>query len=97
MKKVLEIEVVKINEEYSAWYIKYQDTKILKRGKFRDLELGVISSYEPGYFTDEYSTLFIQGNEVSRDLNSFIIVNKIVPALLERVNKINELYGVVNC
>lgn len=97
MKKVLEVEVVKINEKYSAWYIKYQDTEILKRGKFRDLELGVISSYEPREFTDEYSTLFIQGNEVSKDLNSFIIENKIVTALLERVNKVNELYGVVNC
>lgn len=97
MKKVLEVEVVKINKKYSAWYIKYQDTEILKRGKFRDLELGVLSYYEPREFTNEYSTLFIQGNEVSKDLNSFMIENKLVPALLEKVEKVNELYGMVNC
>lgn len=96
MKKVLEVEVLKINELYSAWYISYQDTEILKRGKFRDFEIGVISSYEPKEFLNEYSTLFIRGNQEDKDLNSYIIENELVPALLEKINKINELYAVVN-
>ena len=41
-EKVLEIEIIRVNEKYSAWHITYQNEEVLRRGKFKDENLKVL-------------------------------------------------------
>lgn len=96
MKKedVLRIKSVRMNAEYTAVAIDYQNLKILKRGKFVDKEIGVKSAHSPAYYQD-MDELFIWGNEKNKDNKVFVVKNRQVQKILDKVDKINEKYGIV--
>ena len=90
-EKVLEIEITKINEKWSVGVVIYQDTEILKRGKFVDNEICVKSINCPQCSVSGF--LFIKGESDCSDSRPFLIENELVPSVLEKVEKINEKYG----
>lgn len=91
-EKVLEIEIVKVNNKYSAWYITYQNEEILKRGKFKDDDLKVYSDVCPSFLLDLF---FLKGENKSLDDDVKIISNENVELLKEKIQKINEKYGIL--
>lgn len=92
MKKVLEIEIKEINEEYSAWWVSYQNEEMLPRGEFRDEELKVYSFDKP-LFSKITDNLYILGRYKKEDLMPCVIKNSNIALLKEKINKINEKYG----
>lgn len=90
-ENVLEIKIVKVNDKESAWYISYQNEEVLKRGKFKDDELKVYSDTSPAFC---YNVLFLRGERKFLDYSVRIIPNENVEKLKEKVQKINEEYGI---
>ncbi|WP_156298988.1 hypothetical protein [Streptobacillus canis] len=96
MEKVLEIEIKKINQEYSVWWITYQNEWVFPRGEFKDDELGVYSFMQPTIFEDEKEgwILNIKGKAIHYDITPKILENKYLPILIKKVDEINEKYGI---
>ena len=94
MKKenVLEIETQEVFDKV-AIRIKYQNFEILKRGEFYDEEIRVESFLVPEYIKDD-NKLYVQGEEQSKDSRIFLIDKEDLKKILEKVNKINEKYGI---
>ncbi|WP_064610474.1 hypothetical protein [Streptobacillus moniliformis] len=88
---VLKVEVTKINDEYSVYYISYQNEEVLKRGRFEDEDLGVYSINHP-LFNGFY--LHLRGENKAEDYTPLIIHNTIVSLLQKKVKQINEKYGI---
>lgn len=93
-EKVLEIKIERMNDEYSAWCITYQNEEILKRGEFSDSELNVYSKIQPAFCTDLKNRLFLRGRIKVLDNTVNIIPNYLVGRLKETVNAVNEKYGI---
>lgn len=91
-EKVLEIEIVKVNEEYSSWYISYQNEEVLKREIFLDNELNITSISGPDYYGGR---LYLRGYRTGLDKKANVIKNEEVEELINKVNAVNEKYGVV--
>lgn len=88
---VLKIEFERVFDKWACRII-YQNIGILKRGKFKDENIGVFSidSFDYNHYSDE---LFILGN-VS-EYNKIIVVNDKEKEIIEnKVNLINEKYGI---
>lgn len=90
---VLSIEITKLNDQYSAVEITYQDENVLKRNDFYDKEIGVICGSYPDY-SYKTNTLFIKGRNNSKDDVPFITENKYLKDIEEKVRLINEKYGI---
>lgn len=71
--------------------IEYQNKNILKRGEFKDNELGVYSNSYPEYIKDS-NILFIKGNFVNRDNDIIILSNEDKLKIEEKIKKLNEKY-----
>ncbi|WP_064580284.1 YopX family protein [Streptobacillus moniliformis] len=91
-ENVLKVEVTKINDEYSSWYITYQNEEVLKRNDFRDEKLKVSSCFCP-YFDEK--KLYLRGDDKAEDCTPMIINNEKVPLLQEKVKQVNEKYGII--
>lgn len=91
-ENVLLIKTTRINEEYSAVEIIYQNEDVLKRCRFSDEEIGVESSFQPDYSAGT-NILYIKGWNDSKDNVPFIAENQYVEIIEEKVRLINEKYG----
>ena len=91
-EKVLEIETQEVFDKI-AIRIKYQNFEVLKRGEFKDEEIIVESACVPDY-TNLNNKLYIQGEAESVDNRIFLIDKEDLKNILEKVNKINEKYGI---
>ena len=92
-ENVLEIEILKINDEWSVGYITYQNEEVLKREIFVDTKLEVYSNDNPTYYYPS-DILYILGRMKSGDKTPFIIPNNCLDKLKEKVRLINEKYGI---
>lgn len=102
-ENVLEVKIVKMNDEYSCLAITKQDDTVIERGKFmfkanNDVEIS--SSYVPqhGYSHDAQrnknnSFLFIGGLRIKEDYTCLIIPNEEIPKIEEAIAELNEKYG----
>ncbi len=90
-EKVLEIKITKINDDWSVGEIVYQNTDILRRGTFYDDELNISSHKQPDLKTNK---LYIWGEREYADNEIFRIPNFRIEFLVERIEKLNEKYGV---
>ncbi|EAA24081.1 hypothetical protein [Fusobacterium vincentii ATCC 49256] len=91
-EKVLEIEFKEVFDKI-AIRIKYQNFEVLKRGEFYDGERKVESDWAPAYIKDN-NKLYIQGKDESEDSRIFLVDKEDLKNILEKVNKINEKYGI---
>ena len=91
-EKVLEIESQEVFDRV-AIRIKYQNFEVLKRGEFKDEEIIVESACVPDYINLN-NKLYIQGEAESADNRIFLIDKEDLKNILEKVNKINEKYGI---
>jgi len=91
-EKVLEIETQEVFDKI-AIRIKYQNFEVLKRGKFKDEEIIVESACAPDYINLN-NKLYIQGEVESGDNRVFLVDKEDLKNILEKVNKINEKYGI---
>ena len=92
-EKVLEIETQEVFNKV-AIRIKYQNYEVLKRVKFYDEEIRVDSFLVPGYIK-EHNMLYVQGELQSQDNKIFLVDKEDLKKILEKVNKINEKYGIL--
>ena len=90
---VLKVEIIKINDEWSVGYINYQNEEVLKRGVFEDKEIGVSSVLVPCYYSNA-DMLFIFGTEKDKDKESFVIPNKDLMKLKNKIIILNAKYGI---
>lgn len=90
-EKVLEIKIVKMNDEWSSCCITHQNEEVLKRGKFKDEELNVYSLVYPHFYSIELN-FCLRGDDPEKDSMPFVVENKNVDYLINLVNKINEKY-----
>ena len=105
-EKVLEIEITKIDDNYSYCKIKYQNVVILERRGFCKLLQGTLKFHihtigGPSFriYTDIYSgeksaSLIIRGGIIEEDNKPFIIKNEDEKYIQEIVNLLNEEYGI---
>lgn len=91
-EKVLEIETQDVFDKVAV-RIKYQNFEVLKRVKFYDEEIRVDSFLVPGYIK-EHNMLYVQGELQSQDNKIFLVDKEDLKKILEKVNKINEKYGI---
>ena len=91
-EKVLEIESQEVFDKVAV-RIKYQNFEVLKRGEFKDEEIIVESACVPDYINLN-NKLYIQGEAESVDNRIFLVDKEDLKNILEKVNKINEKYGI---
>ena len=91
-EKVLEIETQEVFDKVAV-RIKHQNFEVLKRGGFYDEETEVESDWKPEYIKDN-NKLYIQGKDESEDSRIFLVDKEDLKNILEKVNKINEKYGI---
>ena len=91
-EKVLEIEFNEVFDEVAV-RIKYQNFEVLKRGNFHDEETGVESCWAPEYVKYD-NKLYIQGKEKDKDNIVLLVDKEDLKKILEKVNEINEKYGI---
>ena len=91
-ENVLEIETQEVFDKVAV-RIKYQNFEVLKRVKFYDEEIRVDSFLVPGYIK-EHNMLYVQGELQSQDNKIFLIDKEDLKKILEKVNEINEKYGI---
>ena len=91
-ENVLEIEYQEVFDRVAV-RIKYQNFGVLKRGEFYDEEIEVESFLVPEYIKGD-NKLYIQGEEESKDRRIFLIDKEDLKNILEKVNKINQKYGI---
>ena len=90
---VIKIKSTRIlDTKYFAVLISYQNEEILKRNEFSD-EIGVASINCPAY--DSFTkTLYIRGKKELKDDNILIVEEEDYEIIKDKINKINEKYGV---
>ncbi|WP_068449195.1 hypothetical protein [Caviibacter abscessus] len=96
-ENVLEVKIVKMNDEYSCMTITRQDDSVIKRGKFKftasnDVEISSISVPQHLYLNRD-NILYIRGLERKEDYKCLIIPNQDIPLITEAIKELNEKYG----
>ena len=91
-EEVLKLEYVKMNDDYTIATIVHQNNEILKRDAFYDNELKVISGAKPEFV---YPFLYVRGYKTELDNMPFAIPNEHLQFVKDKVQKLNEKYGVV--
>lgn len=89
-EKVLEIEFQDVFDKV-AWRIVYQNEDVLKRGEFKDRDIEVRSTGLP---TFSGGTLYILGFHRDEDKNIQIISKEDAEIIKQKVDAINEKYGI---
>lgn len=90
-EEVLKLNYVMINDDYTIATITYQNDEILKRNCFNDNELGIKSLILPDFI---YPTLYIRGLNSKADNKPILIPNEHVEFVKDKVQKLNEKYGI---
>ena len=90
-EKVLKIEYQPVFDKYAV-RILYQNDNILKRDNFNDC--GIISRRSIDYAEDR-DIFYIRGNNINKDNNIIIVNDNQLQNILEKVNEVNEKYGIV--
>lgn len=88
---VLKVKYERVFDKY-AIKIVYQNEEVLKRHEFFDC--GVRSVSFP-YYLKEQKIFCIRGLNIDQDDNIVIVSDDELQYILERVNEVNEKYGVV--
>lgn len=88
---VLKVKYEKVFDKY-AIKIVYQNEEVLKRHEFFDC--GVRSVSFP-YYLKEQKVFCIRGLNIDQDDNIMIVNDDELQYILERVNEVNEKYGIV--
>lgn len=98
-ENVLELKIVKMNNEYSACTITKQNDDVIERGKFKfEASNGlVISSLLFPIYSNvsENMMLDIRGLDPLRDNKIIIISNKDMPLIEQAVQELNQKHGTV--
>lgn len=89
-KDVLKLEFAGVFDRV-ACRVLYQNEKVLKRGKFEDKEIGVLSQCHPSFFN---KNLFIRGVDEGADNQCFLVSKEEAELIKDRVKAINEKYGI---
>lgn len=89
-EKVLEIEFQDVFDKV-AWRIAYQNEDVLKRGEFKDKDIEVRSTGLPIFSGD---TLYILGFDRDCDKSVQIISKEEAEIIKQKVDAINEKYGI---
>ena len=93
-EKVLEIEYQEVFDSV-VFRIKYQNDEILKRGKFADWDIRVISNdNESMGYHNIHDFLNIRNNYRRSDTRNFLVTKTEFKSIKERVEKLNEKYGI---
>ncbi len=93
-EKVLEIEYQEVFDSV-VFRIKYQNDEILKRGKFADWDIRVISNdNESVGYHNIHDFLNIRNNYTRADTRNFLVTKTEFKSIKERVDKLNEKYGI---
>ena len=92
-EKVLEIEAQEVFDRV-AIRIKYQNFEVLKRGEFKDREIGVVSFNNPCYLSYPYNQLHLKGKFKIDDDFIFTVTKKEFENIKNMVEAINEKYGI---
>jgi len=94
-ENVLEIEYQEVFDSV-VFRIKYQNDEILKRGKFEDWDIRVVSNdNESMGYHDIHDFLNIRNNYTSADTRNFLVSKTKFKSIKERVDKLNEKYGII--
>lgn len=91
-KNVLELEYKKVFNMV-AIRVKYQNCDILKRGKFKDENLGVRSINAPEYVPG-LDILFIQGKIERKDNRIILVSEDDANKIKQKVKELNNMYGI---
>lgn len=98
-ENVLELKIVKMNDEYSACTITKQDDDIIKRGEFEFIAsngLKIASDLRPEYISVlGHQMLCIKGINCLKDNEILIISNQDIPLIEKAVNELNEKHGII--
>ena len=93
-ENVLEIEYQEVFDSV-VFRIKYQNDEILKRGKFADWDIRVISNdNESVGYHNIHNFLNIRNNYTRADTRNFLVTKTEFKSIKERVEKLNEKYGI---
>lgn len=94
-ENVLEIEYQEVFDSV-VFRIKYQNDEILKRGKFEDWDIRVISNdNESVGYHNIHDFLNIRNNYTRDDTRNFLVKKTEFKSIKERVDKLNEKYGIL--
>lgn len=93
-ENVLEIEYQEVFDSV-VFRIKYQNDEILKRGKFEDWDIRVVSDdNESVGYHNIHDFLNIRNNYTRADTRNFLVTKTEFKSIKERVDKLNEKYGI---
>lgn len=99
-ENVLELKIVRINDEYSIATITKQNDDVIKKGEFQFVAsngLKIFSDLYPKYSDIlEKKRLDIKGLSHSKDNIIIVIPNKDVPLIEQAVKELNKKYGKIN-
>lgn len=93
-ENVLELKIVKMNDNYSAVSITKQEDNVIKRGEFEFKASNgfvIISELFPDYQAD-FKTLNIMGLQKIEDNKTMIIPNEYISDLESAVKELNQKY-----
>jgi len=90
-EKVLKIEHQSVFDKYAV-RITYQNEEILKRGEFEDCGIRSLSS--PDYSKQD-NIFYILGLNPCLDRDILIVDDRELQYIYEKVNEVNEKYGIV--
>lgn len=88
-KDVLVLEYQNVFDKVAVRIV-HQDTEVLKRGKFEDNEIGVLSQCHPSFFNKH---LFIMGVDENEDNQCFLVSKEEAKLIKDKVKAINKKYG----
>ena len=88
---VLKVKYERVFDKYAIKVV-YQNEEILKRGEFEDCNIRSVSF---PYYLKKQKIFCIRGINIDQDENIIIINDDELQYILERVNEVNEKYGIV--
>lgn len=91
IENVLELEYQEVFGDKVAIRVAYQNDKVLKRGEFVDLHIGVASRDFPDF---RFDITHIRGIRLDSDNEVSLVSKEKAEEIKEKVRKINEKYGI---
>lgn len=92
-ENVLELQIVRMNDKYSAVTITMQDDNVIKRGKFNftaSNNVDIVSLLRPAFYL---KCLYIRGDNELEDNSVLIIKNENIPLIEKAVQELNQKHG----
>lgn len=98
MKKIIDFEIIELNEDFNEWYFRNYDERILKDGFIMEFEIdsdwacALVSKEDTKLQYEEFSpTLFLNLNDVNKKIR---ILKKDTEILKEILDEINWKYQI---